>query len=271
MQFLRAIKNRYFSSLITSQKNEMFSQFLHTALNTVKWRTVCTLECVAHSCKNSHEAAIKAQQELNHYTHWALNDSNAVCNHRIWGNSSVWEKWNRCHYHNVRREICIQKSKRERQTEPFVCVAVQRVIYPERRSRVQQHNSFPGDWSDGVNNREADVPPPSRSLLAEAAVAGNRVNNQVEAANKQREEENNHSDGKQQALVCLPCIKSHVVPYTPLLLLLLLSASPALHGTTTGSGWASAALALAFKMQSSNGSRSSGGSVTTPDLIIFQL
>lgn len=146
VQFKRAIKKWYFSSLITSQKNEMFSQFLHTALNTVKWKPVCTLECVAHSCKNCHEAAIKAQQELNHYTHWALNDSNAVCNHRIWGNSSVWEKWNGCLYHNVRREICIQKSKRERQTEPFVCVAVQRVIYPERRSRVQQHNSFPGDW-----------------------------------------------------------------------------------------------------------------------------
>lgn len=90
-----------------------------------------------------------------------------------------------------------------------------------------------GLGSGAVNNREADVPPPSRSLLAEAAVAGNRVNNQVETANKQREEENNHSDGKQQALVCLPCIKSHVVPHTRLL---LLSASPALHGTTTGSG-----------------------------------
>lgn len=117
----------------------------------------------------------------------------------------------------MRREICIQKSKRERQTEPFVCVAVQRVIYPERRSQVQQHNSFPGDWEAAESTEstaEADVPPPSRSLLAEAAVAGIRVNNQVEAANKQREEENNHSDGKQQALVCLHAL-NHMLYRTP--------------------------------------------------------
>lgn len=71
-----------------------------------------------------------------------------------------------------------------------------------------------GLGSGGVNNREADVPPPSRSLLAEAAVAGIRVNNQVEAANKQSEEENNHSDGKQQALVCLHAL-NHMLYRTP--------------------------------------------------------
>lgn len=61
-----------------------------------------------------------------------------------------------------------------------------------------------GRGNNGVNKREADVTPPSRFLLAEAAVAGIPVNYQGEAANKQREGgENNHSDGKQQALVCL--------------------------------------------------------------------
>lgn len=112
----------------------------------------------------------------------------------------------RCHYHNDHGEFCIQKSKQERQTEPVVCVAVQRVIYPERRAAHEPNitTASQGLGNSGVNKREADVPPLSRSLLAEAAVAGITVNNQGEAANKQREGgENNHSDGKQQALVCL--------------------------------------------------------------------
>lgn len=112
-------------------------------------------------------------------------------------------------------KICIQKSKREHQTEPFVCVAVRRVIYPARRSRVQPHNSFSGDSEAAESTTGRQMwRRRHRFLLAEAAVAGIRVNNQVEAANKQREEENNHSDGKQQAFVCLHAL-NHMLYRTP--------------------------------------------------------
>lgn len=57
--------------------------------------------------------------------------------------------------------------------------------------------------------------PLSRSLLAGAAVAGITANDRGEAANKQREGgENNHSDGKQQALVCLHAL-NHMLDRIP--------------------------------------------------------